>query len=118
MSNSKSNLVGRLLWAIAGIDGELHGNEAEIITDTVFKIEDVDAAEQKTIMQETSQLDLEGLVAWIAPVIEEISQIKGGDDWKRAVLLSMTLVATSDKVTHPYEQPFIQSTAKAWGIKL
>lgn len=119
MSNvtSMSGLTAKMLLATAYIDGHVDDKESKLMQIIIQKFEDVSIEEQIKIIDGFIKLDsIEAIVEHISPEIAAIAEA-ANDDFKRALLVAMSMVALADGEEHGHEQALIKTCADAWGVK-
>ena len=112
---SMSGLTAKMLLAKAFIDGHVDDNESKFMIEIINKFEDVDVEEQVKIIDSFHGLDAEGVINNITPEITAIATA-ADDDFKRMMLVSMSLVALADGEEHGNEQALIKTCKEVWGV--
>jgi uncharacterized tellurite resistance protein B-like protein len=98
---SMSGLTAKMLLATAYIDGHVDDKESELMANIITKFEDV---------------SVEAIIEHISPEISAIAEA-ADENFKRALLLSMSLVGMADGEEHTHEVALIKTCADVWGIK-
>ncbi len=119
MSNvtSMSGLTAKMLLATAYIDGHVDDKESKLMSNIITKFEDVSVEEQMKIVDGFKELgSVEDIIEHISPEIAAIAEA-ADDNFKRALLVAMSMVALADGEEHGHEQALIKTCADAWGVK-
>jgi uncharacterized tellurite resistance protein B-like protein len=114
---SMSSLTAKMLLATAFIDGHIDDKESKQMADIISKFEDVSVEEQMKIVDGFKELgSVEAIIEHISPEISAIAEA-ADENFKRALLLSMSLVGMADGEEHTHEVALIKTCADVWGIK-
>jgi uncharacterized tellurite resistance protein B-like protein len=113
---SMSGLIAKMLLATAFIDGHVDDKEAELMSNIITKFEDVSIEEQMKIVDGFKELgSVEAIIEHISPEITAIAEA-ADENLKRALLLSMSLIALADGEEHSHEKALISVCKDAWGV--
>ena len=114
---SMSGLTAKMLLATAYIDGHVDDKESELMANIITKFEDVSVEEQMKIVDGFKELgSVEAIIEHISPEISAIAEA-ADENFKRALLLSMSLVGMADGEEHTHEVALIKTCADVRGIK-
>ena len=114
---SMSGLTAKMLLATAFIDGHIDDKESKLMADIITKFEDVSVEEQMKIVDGFKELgSVEAIIEHISPEISAVAEA-ADENFKRALLLSMSLVGMADGEEHTHEVALIKTCADVWGIK-
>ena len=113
---SMSGLTAKMLLATAFIDGHIDDKESKLMADIITKFEDVSVEEQMKIVDGFKELgSVEAIIEHISPEISVIGE--ADDNFKRALLVAMSMVGLADGEQHGHELALVKTCADVWGIK-